>query len=90
MYNVHNCKEFKAYKPIHYDHRCLMFNNIFLLDINECESSPCHPNATCTNAPGSFVCECVLGFSGNGSTCIGMFFNSVCFNAIPSTSMLYM
>ena len=33
------------------------------------ETSPCHPNATCTNIPGSHLCQCNAGFSGNGTHC---------------------
>lgn len=42
-------------------------------DIDECSTidSPCHTNATCTDIVGSFVCQCVQGFSGNGITCEG-------------------
>jgi hypothetical protein len=42
---------------------------IIVLDINECSSKPCHPNATCTDKEGSFDCECNVGYSGNGFNC---------------------
>ena len=42
-----------------------------LTDIDECVSSPCNTNASCTNTPGSFVCICATGFSGDGQSCIG-------------------
>ncbi|KAM7433983.1 hypothetical protein ABFA07_015867 [Porites harrisoni] len=38
-------------------------------DINECLSSPCHPNAVCQNTIGSFTCTCRSGFTGNGRVC---------------------
>ncbi|KAK5971211.1 hypothetical protein GCK32_010725, partial [Trichostrongylus colubriformis] len=46
----------------HHDGRCV--------DVNECESSPCHHLATCTNLPGSFTCSCPDGYAGDGKTCI--------------------
>ncbi|KAH6783806.1 hypothetical protein C2S52_008765 [Perilla frutescens var. hirtella] len=35
-------------------------------DINECDSKPCHQDATCTNLPGSFNCSCPLHHIGDG------------------------
>ena len=26
----------------------------------------CHVNATCTNTPGSYLCDCNTGYSGDG------------------------
>ena len=46
-------------------------NFIFLLDINECLTNPCHVNASCTDNEGSFDCQCRNGFAGNGITCLG-------------------
>lgn len=38
-------------------------------DINECSENkdklPCGINAVCKNLPGSYECQCPLGFSGN-------------------------
>uniref|UniRef100_A0A665SYU1 Nidogen 1b n=1 Tax=Echeneis naucrates TaxID=173247 RepID=A0A665SYU1_ECHNA len=43
-------------------------------DVDECRESPgvCGSNAECTNLPGSFRCECLIGFmfAGDGRTCI--------------------
>ena len=39
------------------------------LDINECITSPCNIDATCTETPGSFTCTCNSGFTGNGFIC---------------------
>ncbi|KAJ7358864.1 Heart of glass [Desmophyllum pertusum] len=40
------------------------------IDIDNCVSvnsslSPCHHGSTCVNTPGSFVCQCVPGHTGN-------------------------
>lgn len=41
-------------------------------DINECSTSnPCDTNANCQNTPGSYVCSCKSGYTGNGKTCSG-------------------
>lgn len=42
-----------------------------ILDIDECKGSPCHVNGRCSNNPGSFECECNVGYSGNGFACTG-------------------
>ena len=41
-----------------------------ILDDNECTdgSQTCDGNATCTNTPGSFMCACNSGYSGDGYT----------------------
>jgi len=42
-------------------------------DIDECAmgNGGCSPLANCTNTPGSFECECRLGYTGDGKTCHG-------------------
>ena len=49
-------------------------------DVDECklQPSPCHDDATCTNNVGSFTCDCLPGYAGNGLDCSGMH-TSVCF-----------
>ena len=44
-----------------------------LSDDDECfdGSNDCDTHAQCTNIPGGFNCECRIGFSGDGETCIG-------------------
>lgn len=50
-----------------------MFYLLSVVDINECEGNVCDPNAICINTEGSFLCECVSGFRGDGRTCTGRF-----------------
>ena len=42
-------------------------------DINECTLGihNCDINAICTNTPGSYICTCYAGYSGDGFNCIG-------------------
>ena len=43
-----------------------------LLDIDEClVNNECHPMASCENTNGSFICQCKIGFTGDGSSCSG-------------------
>ncbi len=58
---------------------CLHWRITLLLcntDIDECVvgTDGCHNNANCMNTMGSFTCECMLGYTGNGKqTCQGNF-----------------
>ena len=38
--------------------------NDFVVDTNECESSPCENLATCEDHPGYYICICVKGYEG--------------------------
>ncbi|XP_030839204.1 fibrillin-1-like isoform X3 [Strongylocentrotus purpuratus] len=40
-------------------------------DFDECAAGThsCDDNATCQNAPGSFICVCNVGYTGNGFSC---------------------
>ena len=43
------------------------------LDIRECDGTHnCDTNAQCMEEQGSFSCQCNTGFTGNGTTCVGM------------------
>ena len=42
-----------------------------LADFDECETNPCHINATCVNTDGSFKCLCNSGYTGSGFQCSG-------------------
>ncbi|XP_016519079.1 mucin-like protein isoform X2 [Poecilia formosa] len=39
------------------------------IDIDECASNICSPNAVCKNSVGSYQCTCKSGFVGDGLTC---------------------
>ena len=39
--------------------------------MDECLTNPCHQLAQCSNTIGSYECQCLAGFSGNGKQCIG-------------------
>jgi len=41
-------------------------------DIDECAAGTdtCDANATCTDTEGSFTCQCLSGFDGDGETCV--------------------
>ena len=53
----------------------IYFHIIFYVgsDINECstKNGSCSSNATCVNTPGSYLCSCNVGFTGNGFICTG-------------------
>ena len=61
----------------------LTLNNQMYLDIDECkiksEGTSCTNSSTCKNTIGGFVCECLSGYSQNGTlsnktVCVGKFF----------------
>ncbi len=45
------------------------YNNY--VDIDECTTGACGPNAECTNTFGSFNCMCNQGYSGDEVGCVG-------------------
>ena len=48
---------------------------IFCLDIDECTEKidDCDQNARCTNNAGGYNCTCILGYKGDGKSCVGKF-----------------
>ena len=50
----------------------LSLTHTHILELNECSDpflNACHMNALCTDVPGSYVCNCLAGFEGNGTFC---------------------
>ena len=56
---------------------CQWTAHLFLLyaDIDECElnidNCDTIENSECMNTPGSYVCDCMPGYTKNGTSCIG-------------------
>ena len=55
------------------DVQCNILQYCFFSDIDECATGDytCHVNADCSNTNGSFMCSCIFGYSGDGTTCSG-------------------
>ena len=63
---------------------------IMSADINECKVHPCHDDANCTNSPGSYNCDCLPGYTGNGLTCTGTYtFTLIAAAAVQSCHVLF-
>ena len=49
-------------------------NDEFCRDLDECQADKeynfCDGNATCTNTLGSYECDCLDGFEGDGLKCL--------------------
>ena len=78
--NVCVCYDVVKFRHISYFcSLCISMTNMLVLisysvDFNECvndSTNNCHINATCLNTEGSFQCQCLEGFSGNGVNCTG-------------------
>ena len=39
-----------------------------MLDVDECHKGPCHAQAQCVNVPGSYICRCFPGYTGDGKS----------------------
>ena len=62
------------------------FSIITTTDMNECQegSHACHQNAVCINVNGSYLCSCKGGYTGNGTTCYGLY-DTLNASGIPNT-----
>ena len=51
--------------------------SITYLDLHECNlnTDGCHDNASCINNEGSYTCNCLNGYTGNGFNCSGKWNN---------------
>ena len=56
----------------YHEYYLFLLKNVFNLDIDECEDVPCDQDANCTNTAGSYLCECIIGYTGNGTKYTGM------------------
>ena len=56
------------------DRWLLQLHFIDFADIEECVTGNhnCSPKAMCGNVPGSFLCNCKTGYTGDGVNCTGM------------------
>ena len=49
-----------------------------MADINECDKNVCNKHdienigVTCINTNGSYLCQCIEGFTKNGNNCSGI------------------
>ena len=52
----------------------LVRTHVMLSDIDECQigKHTCNKKAICTNTVGSYVCQCLPGYTGNGTHCRGL------------------
>lgn len=53
--------------------------SVFCSDVDECnaDASSCDDHATCTNSYGSYNCQCISGYTGDGQTCTGEVLNGL-------------
>ena len=60
-----------------------------VIDIDEYAPgmSNCAADATCTNSPGSFTCICNLGYTGDGTVCMGKYVAMISSKASLVSSM---
>ena len=71
-------------------HTCNHTCNVSL-DFDECHNNShnCSVDASCVNTLDSFECVCNIGFSGNGTTCIGICDICTCLRGIFKLSSVF-
>lgn len=69
---VFNCLTFRKLCKL------IFFCTFPFTDIRECNfqanSYPCHVRANCIELYGSYRCECINGYTGDGKNCVGNYF----------------
>lgn len=72
-----HCLDCKGYESFNATPKMDFLRSCFLIaDIDECtspERNSCHSNTLCTNTEGSYICRCLIGYSGDGKNCTGKF-----------------
>jgi len=65
----------------------MIYNGRCDTDVNECavDNGGCSSNADCTNTPGSFTCDCVPGYIGDGLSCSGIITSTYFAPFLPAT-----
>ncbi|VDO96282.1 unnamed protein product [Soboliphyme baturini] len=59
-------------------------------DIDECEAKVCDRNAQCVNTPGKYFCQCLPGFTGNGTVYLASHQRSGGQFALPRRSLSHL
>ena len=52
-------------------YRMSYYRNVAPTDIDECRNDVCGEHADCKNTPGSYRCECCVGYKMVGGVCVG-------------------
>ena len=63
LYHIETNYSFSVIKSEIYSFTLLYIT--LLLEINNCEESPCQNGGTCENGEGSYTCNCEEGFKGD-------------------------
>lgn len=70
IYTIHtHIHTHNTYVYMQTTHTNIFTDKWLILDIDECENSPCQQ--TCSNTMGSFQCSCKTGYTAVGTRCEG-------------------